>query len=103
MKKPSLVLLHGKKRPESTHDAWMADIAHQLKDTYDVYLPRVEESRKVGYVGWKQPLDELDGHIDKHAIPIGHSAGAAVIVRRLGERERESYQKTHPRSSMIHP
>ena len=45
MKKPSLVLLHGKKRPESKYDAWMADIAHQLKDTYDIYATCRRESK----------------------------------------------------------
>lgn len=74
---------------EGAHDEWDArlvdSLMRELGDGYEVRYPRLPGEGDPSYRRWRAAIEQHVLALDDRALVVGHSVGAAVLVRVLAE------------------
>lgn len=85
-----VIIVHGKADDEKDNPAghWIPWLKKNLeKNAFEVFIPLMSKPWIPNYENWKKNFDKLN--IDEETILIGHSCGAAFLVRWLGDTKKK--------------
>jgi predicted alpha/beta hydrolase family esterase len=72
-----------------THDEWDNKLVESLSDSlgpdYDIRYPRIPNDGDAAYDVWKAALEPEFAALDYGALLVGHSVGAAVLIKAIAE------------------
>ena len=74
---------------KSVHDDWDSKLVESLRqelgEDYDILYPRMPGEEEPHYAAWKATLEGLFRTLPAGAIVVGHSIGAAILIKVLAE------------------
>jgi predicted alpha/beta hydrolase family esterase len=74
---------------KGTHDEWdsklVASLGRQLGSNYEIRYPRMPSEEEPSYAPWKAALERELAALPDGAILVGHSLGAAILIKVLVE------------------
>jgi predicted alpha/beta hydrolase family esterase len=74
---------------KGVHDEWdnklVASLERELGEDYEIQYPRMPSEDDPSYARWKPALERVLGTLRDGAIVVGHSVGAAILLKVLAE------------------
>ena len=85
MKRQVLFVQGGGEGAHAADEKLVASLRRALGASYEVVYPRMPNEAAPDYVAWKRCLSHELEALDGEIVLVGHSLGAYVLVRYLGE------------------
>jgi pimeloyl-ACP methyl ester carboxylesterase len=76
------------------HDEWddklVESLRRELGEGYEIRYPRMPDEGDPGYARWSTAIRREMADLDDHAVAVGHSIGAAILVGALADQAPQS-------------
>lgn len=88
--KKAVLFIHGAGEGAYEEDGLLvASLQNHLGSAWEVRYPRMQNEESPEYVDWKRQIASEMAGLEGEVVLVGHSVGAAVLVKHLSEEQTE--------------